>query len=96
MSILYITEYGQRAMDGALIEPAITTQAITFTTVSTQSATFAASTRYVRLQADATCTIAFGTNPTATTNKATRLVLNVPEVFGVKGKVDELKVAVVT
>src|SRR5690242_9316347 len=38
MSTLYITEYGQCSKDGALIEPAITTQAVTFTTASVQSA----------------------------------------------------------
>lgn len=96
MSTLYITEYGQRAMDGALIEPAVATQAITFTSSNVQSAVFQASTRYVRLQADATCTVYFGSNPTAVTNQPTRLVLNVPEVFAVKGNTSQLKVAVIT
>lgn len=96
MSTLYITEYGQRAMDGALIEPAVATQAITFTSSNVQSAVFQASTRYVRLQADATCTVAFGTNPTAVTNQPTRLTLNTPEVFAVKGNTAQLKVGVIT
>jgi hypothetical protein len=95
MSTLTITEYGQRAMDGALIEPAIATQSVTFTTVSAQSAVFNASTRYVRLQADATCTLAFGTNPTAVTLTATRVTANTPEVFAIKGNTAQLKVAVV-
>lgn len=96
MSNLYITEYGQRAMDGACIEPAITTQAVTFTTASVQSAVLNASTRYVRLQADATCTLAFGANPTAVTNQPTRLTLNTPEVFAVRGNTAQIKIAVIT
>lgn len=48
-------------------EPAVATQAVTFTT-STQSSAFNADTQLVRIVADAACHLAFGANPTATAN----------------------------
>lgn len=50
---------------------------------SLQSAPFAKSTRFIRLMADAVCSIAIGSNPTATANNQ-RLAANVPEWRGVK------------
>jgi hypothetical protein len=48
------------------VEPAIADQAVDITGTSTQSAAFNASTRLVRLCADASCSIKFGVSPTAT------------------------------
>lgn len=73
MANLIVTEYASLGSDiGAsrvpvAAEPAVTTQTVTFTT-TTQSNAFNASTRFVRLIADANCHLLFGPNPTATTS----------------------------
>ena len=63
----------------AATQPAITTQAVTFTT-TTQSAVFNAQTGLVRVQCDAICNVVFGTNPTATTTSM-RLTAGQTEYF---------------
>lgn len=95
MSTLTITEVGQRAIDGALVVPETATQSVTFAGTSTQSAVFQASTRYLRIVSDATCSIAIGTNPTAVTNQPTRLAANVAEVVAVGANAAQLRLAVV-
>lgn len=76
MATLYITEY---AAGGALAssptggnltvprEPGTDQTPVTFTTAAA-SAAFGATTRFVRLQADAACHVQFGSSPTATAN----------------------------
>jgi len=49
------------------LEPGTDQTPVTFTT-ATQSAAFAASTRFVRIITDADCHVLFGANPTATAN----------------------------
>lgn len=89
MSFLWVTEYSALGddLDGSVMpvarEPAVTDQKVTFTS-STQSAAFAADTRFVRLQADANCHLAFGLNPTATTSTQP-LIANTVEWRTVKG-----------
>jgi hypothetical protein len=87
MAQLWITEYEDMAIAGGFVpagqEPAVTTQNVTFTT-ATQSAAFKNSTRFIRVVASAACHLAFGTNPTATTD-TTRLAAGAAEYFGVKG-----------
>ncbi|MCK5505545.1 MAG: hypothetical protein KAJ10_10305 [Thermodesulfovibrionia bacterium] len=98
MSILYITEYEKLAVDadGNIIpvgqEPAITTQAVSFTT-TTPSAAFNTRTRFVRLTSDGECHMLFGLAPTATTSHP-QLLADTPEYFGV-GLGNSLKVAAV-
>ena len=96
MPSLYVSEYAsvvvvQGAVVPAPLEPAVTTQKITFTT-ATQSAALNAQTRFVRLHADANCHVAFGANPTATASSA-RLASGTTEFFGV-GEGQGLKLSV--
>lgn len=73
MATLFVTEYASLGADVAAsvapiaAEPAVTTQTVSFTT-TTQSSAFNASTRFVRLIADADCHLLFGANPSATTS----------------------------
>lgn len=82
-----ISEYANLVMDEAgrivpvAIEPAITTQEVTYTS-STQSAAFNASTRFVRIVCDAKAHYVFGGNPTATAT-APYLATDSAEYFGV-------------
>ena len=99
MYVLYISEYnrvfhvdsGNRPLLMAR-EPAITDQTVTIGAGSLQSNAFNANTNFVRIEADAVCSILFGSNPTAAaTNK--RISAGVPEYFGV---IPGQKVAVIT
>jgi hypothetical protein len=102
MAKLYITEYFKIGRDGnslpiqSGLEDGSTTvdqTPISFST-STQSAALNAKTVMVRVHTDSICSIAFGTNPTATTNNK-RLAANTTEYFSVDpGK--SLKIAVIT
>jgi len=98
MATLYITEFDGRAQGvnghvaAAYMQPAPAEQTVAIGAGSVQSAALGASTRFVRLMADAPCSVAFGANPTATATKM-RLAANVPEVFGV---VPGQKIAVIT
>ena len=95
---LYISEYvrsgislnGQNLAAGE--EPAIATQKIAIGGSSTQSAVFNADTKFIRVHAAAICSIAFGTNPTATTNSM-RLAANQTEYFSV---LPGMRLAVIT
>ena len=97
MAVLYITEYEDLARDsqGNILmmgkEPAVATQAVTFTT-TTASAAFSGQTNFVHLTADAACHIAFALSPTATTSNTKRQA-DFSEFFGVR---PSLKVAAVT
>ena len=98
MAKLYISEYvampkhlGQLVMAG--LEPAVAIQTpVVIGGGSLQSAAFNAETKFVRLHTDVICSVAFGTNPTATANSA-RLAANQTEFFGVN---PGDKVAVIT
>ena len=82
-----ISEYANLVMDEAqrivpvAVEPAVTTQNITYTS-STQSAAFNASTRFIRIVCDAKAHYVFGANPTATA-AAPYLATDTAEYFGV-------------
>lgn len=75
MAKLYVTEYsdeGQTVRGGAQVA-AVNVNTVDQTPVvigggSLQSAAFAATTVLVSIHTDAICSIAFGTNPTATTS----------------------------
>ena len=84
--MLYITEFNSQGYDlrGNLAPvaqlPAIAEQTVATGASSVQSAAFSPSTAIVRLHSDATCSVAFGVNPTATTSSM-RLYANSPEYF---------------
>jgi mRNA degradation ribonuclease J1/J2 len=88
MATLYVTEY-ERIPVGAGgsipmgAEPAQAAQTVAIGGVTAQSNAFAATTQYIRVHADAICSLAFGTNPTATA-VLTRLAANQTEYFSVR------------
>lgn len=99
MPNLYITEFAQEGVDalGRVMPTArqqpLASQKVTFTT-STQSATLNANTTLVRLNTDGVCSVAFGTNPTATTSDM-RMALDQTEYFAVQAN-SGLKIAAVS
>jgi len=64
--------------------PPIAEQAVTITGTSAQSAALNAQTKFVRITSDGVAQIAFGANPTATTNSL-RMGAGTVEYFGVVG-----------
>jgi hypothetical protein len=101
MAKLYVTEYSDEAQTvrGAAQAAQENASTIEQTPVvigagSLQSVAFAATTVLVRIGADAICSIAFGTNPTATANNK-RLAADQVEYFGVP-KGGAYMVAVIT
>lgn len=93
MAKLYITEYTQLALDsrGLPLQAGdetgwVADQVIDFTAGSTQSAALNTNTKFVRMSADAVCSVRFAANPTATVNNR-RLPANTIEYVGVKGDV---------
>lgn len=85
MATLFISEYTGALIGGGqvAVEPSITDQIVAVSGSSTASAAFSPSTHLVRLLADASCSIAFGSSPTAAlTSKL--LPANVPEYFAVR------------
>jgi len=101
MSVLYVTEFSQRGQDGRnftidsmTLEPPLAEQTVAIGAGSVQSNALNAATTYVRVHADAICSIAFGTNPTATATTR-RMAANTTEYFGVP-KNQAFKVAVIT
>lgn len=89
MAKLWITEFnylGSNATGArppvALHPPVAVQTPVTFSGTSAQSAAMATDTTYVRLEADAACHYAVGSNPTATTNN-TRLPADVVEHIGI-------------
>ena len=99
MTVLYISEFSDEAQTVRghapfAQQPAIAEQTVVIGAGSLQSSAFTASTTFVRIETDAICSIAFGTNPTATATKA-RMAANSVEYFGVPlGQ--SYKVAVIT
>jgi hypothetical protein len=101
MAKLYVTEYsdeGQTVRGVAQVaqENSATVEQtpVVIGGGSLQSAAFAATTVMVRISTDAICSIAFGTNPTATANNK-RLAADQVEYFGVP-LAGSFKVAVIT
>lgn len=94
MATLYITEFRDISNPNAPIAPgeAIASQTVAIGGSSTQSSAFNAQTRYVRLHTDAICSIAFGSDPTATATTA-RMAADATEYFTVN---PGSKVAVIT
>lgn len=88
MSLLYIQEYAEMLrINGELAqvgrEPALASQAITFTGTAGQSAAFNANTRFVRTHVDGIASLKFGSNPTALANTDQRMAAGSTEFFGV-------------
>jgi hypothetical protein len=100
MATVYITEYARQARDASGFqmvvadEPPVTSQTVTIGGSSVQSNAFNDLTRFVRVSTDAICSIAFGTNPTATA-AARRMPANTTEYFGVP-QGGAYKIAVIT
>lgn len=88
MGKLYVTEFSDEAQTvrGAAQVAQVNATTVDQTPVTysttTQSAAFAATTVLVRIETDSICSIAFGTNPTATTSNM-RLAVDQVEYFGV-------------
>lgn len=86
MAKLYVTEFGGGAYNDfpcAIAPPLVDQTPVVIGAGSLQSAAFDAATTIVRIHTDAICSIAFGTNPTATANTM-RLAANSTEYFSVK------------
>jgi hypothetical protein len=89
MASLYISEFPHgTSSDGTekpadLPQPSIVDQKIAIAAGSTQSAPFNVNTRFVLLQADAVCSIAFGPVGTVATAANMRLPIGVYIPFGV-------------
>ncbi|OXE35719.1 MAG: hypothetical protein CGW95_12255 [Phenylobacterium zucineum] len=101
MAKLYVTEFQQQGADlqGVAIpigkQPASIDQTpVVIGAGSLQSAAFSAQTCLVRIHTDAICSIAFGTNPTASANTM-RMGANTTEYFSVLPG-SAMKVAVIT
>lgn len=100
MAKLYISEYSNAVTPAGsnisvVSEPMNTDQTpVTIGATSTQSAAFGGNTTVVRLHTDAICSVAFGSNPTATASNK-RLAANTTEYFAVPLG-SGLKVAVIT
>jgi hypothetical protein len=87
MAILYISEYnslfavpgqvGQMAMGAPVVQ-----QTVAIGAGSVQSAALGGTSNFIRVHTDVICSIAFGTNPTATVTSM-RLAANQTEYFGV-------------
>lgn len=97
MASLYIAEFttlgapwGNVVQSGQT--PPVTEQKLAIGVSSVQSAAFGSKTLIVRISTDAICSVAFGDNPTATSNNA-RMAANQTEYFAV---VPGQKVAVIT
>jgi len=96
MATLYITEFADSGfLTGPVAVargPAIAEQTVAIAAGTAQSTAFQNNTRLVRLHTDAICSVAFGSNPTATAAKA-RMAANQTEYYQVT---PGSKVAVIT
>jgi hypothetical protein len=86
MAKLYVTEFGGIAAGPTPVgvTPPIIEQTPVAIGAEAKSAAFDYATVLVRLHADAICSIAFGTSPTASTSTM-RMAANQTEYFAVKG-----------
>lgn len=89
MARVYVTEYARQGRDAAgylapmtVDEPALVTQVLDIGTNSVQSLTFNPLTKFVRIIAEDSVSVAFGTNPTATVDDL-RLPRDVSELFSI-------------
>lgn len=88
MAKLYVTEFEQmpQLVGGrlavAVAPPAVDQTPVAIGGASVQSAAFGVRAKFVRLHTDAICSVAFGSNPTATANSF-RMAANQTEYFGV-------------
>ena len=86
MATLYITEFGGIKPDAngrspqAMQVPAIAEQTVAIGAASAKSSVFNSGTKMVRIVSDATCSILFGADPTATAVKM-RISADSPEYF---------------
>ena len=100
MAVVYITEYARQGRDacsnGLVVpeEPPVANQTVVIGAGSVQSSAVNALTSFIRVHADAICSIEIGTNPTATTSTR-RLAANTTEYFAVPMG-QAYKVAVIT
>jgi len=91
MATLYIQEYKEVAFDagGGRIqagrEPAIASQAISFTGTAGLSAALNAETNFVRIYSTAAAFLKFGTAPVAVTGTDCPVAADTAEYFGVHG-----------
>ena len=98
MSTLYNTELSSLGVDAsgqnilAPVMPPAAEQTVTISGSTTPSAAFGGSTRFLQIHTDAICSIAFGTNPTATTANQ-RMAANETRFYTVT---PTMKVAVIT
>lgn len=87
MAVLYLSEHAEITVfqgggGQALSEPPIIEDTVAIGGTSAQSGAFNAKCRFVRVHVDASCSVLFGADPTATTaNK--RLAANQTEIFRV-------------
>jgi hypothetical protein len=102
MAFVYISEYDRIVVTstgrpGIPIEPAIAEQQVAIAVGSTQSAAFNVKTKYVRVAADAICSIKIGVNPTAVAT-AKRMAAGQTEYFGLDPLIDPttMKLATIT
>ena len=88
MGFIYVAEYERMPLAlGQFFQAAderslMAEQTVVNTGASAQSAAFTSTTKLVRVHTDSVCSIAFGTNPTATTAMK-RMAANTTEYFGV-------------
>ncbi len=87
MAVLYISEYTDlpffKGNPSSIVkEPPVAEQVVAIGVGSTQSSAFNGATNIVRVHTDAICSIAIGSNPTATTS-VKRLAANQTEYFAV-------------
>jgi hypothetical protein len=100
MARLYIKQYATLASDGngATIpvgqEPAISESTVDIELTANQSGLIDANCNYVRLYADAACHLAFGENPTATTDQHP-LGAGGMEYVGIADKTGSWKISVI-
>lgn len=84
MAVLFIAEFTDHAFSRIPVAPMppLAEQTVAIGGASTQSSAFSSSTKVVRVHADAICSIAIGSNPTATATKL-RMDAGQTEYFGV-------------
>lgn len=99
MAVLYITEYANVGKsNGPMpvpLTPEMAVQTVAIGGSSTQSAAFNNATQFVRLHADAICSVKLGTNPTATATTS-RMAAGQTEYFWLDRANSGYKVAVIT